>query len=220
MERQRQRRRAELCALRFDVATAQAERAVQQVRAERVERRLRLHEQGLTTAEIDERMALETNAVLEVLPMFSEWPLRSAKWGDEWRSEKYSEAMRSMCPVTKAVVWELWRDFGEWPNWYQVSSRISTWLDTDFSDSSAIAGSSKFHIENETGIVIEHPWHLRRENKRHDIATWLWRLDTYEEVLLQERICQWRILLGEDGLRYRTPLAHLLEGLPDRKVPL
>ena len=219
-ERQRKHRRAELCALRFEVAAAQAENAVESVRCERLERRIELHEQGLTFAEIDARMADQIAAVREVLPSFTEWPMRSQHWGSAWRGQRYDEAMRSMMSVTKAVVWELWRDFGEWPSWHDVTSRISTWLDTDFSDSSAIAGTAKLHNENRTGIVIEHPWHLRRENQRHDIATWLWRLDSYEEMALQERIYQWRIVLGDDGVRYRTPLAALLGGLPDRKVPL
>ena len=219
-ERQRKQRRDEMCALRFDLATAQAENAVAQVSADRWQRRLQLRHEGFTCGEIDARMADEIAAVREVLPMFTEWPMRSRNWGDDWRGKQYNEAMEDMMSVTRAVVWELWHDFGEWPSWYPVASRISTWLDTDLSDSSMIAEVPQYHDTHPTGITIEHPYHLRPPSKRPTVARWAWRLDSYEQMVLQERIFQWRIVLGDDGLRYRTPLASLLEGLHDSSVPL
>jgi hypothetical protein len=175
---------------------------------------------GLSESAVRDRATSEIAAVAGVLPLFTQWPMRPSHWGSRWRNHDYNRALASMTPIVRAVVWELWRDYHEWPGWRDVACRLMTWLDIDFQEGSWLAGDFGRHTDRgNTGLIVEHPYHLRPPNRtRSDSARHLWRTASFEDMVHQERLYQWRIVLGEDGLRYRTPVTILLDDLRDMNV--
>jgi hypothetical protein len=183
--------------------------------------RLDLYENGSTTAEADLLLLRRMTFVSDLSGHLAEWPMRMDKWpfdfsDGRWRGPQFYDQLASMRSVLQAVVWELWCDYGTWPMWEEVASRISTWLGTDFGDSDLLTLTAI----NDPGITVEAPYHLPGYRSRRTVGGHAWRIASYEDMVLQERARQWRIVLGDVGFRWRTGLTTMLvEYMPDLIPP-
>lgn len=202
--------RQDLDALRFEVLDDMAQVAITQVECSRLAARIAEYEHGRSEAEVEARSAAVLEAVRKQLRRFKEWPFRWQEWDDPFDPDRMEDSRNPA--FVRAVVWELYRDFNEWPTWREVCRRLVSLLEIGAEQASdAAIGATK---DEDTGVRAVFPSHMfARSHRCDDMADWRWIL-TADEMVLEEVRYQWRLLLGEDGLKYRTALTLLMDPKP------
>jgi hypothetical protein len=194
-------------AMRFAMLSDMAATAVSEVALTRANRRLSCYEAGDTAAEVDELSADTLDALRSELRRFKVWPFRWRNWHDAFDPVRLDDLREPA--LVRAAVWDLWRDYEDWPTWRQVVDRLVTSLgisSADASDAVVVAASTP-----DTGVHAVYPSHLfSRVHRCDDMADFRWIIE--EDFMAEEETkYQWRALLGEDGLRYRTAITLLMD---------
>jgi hypothetical protein len=113
-----------------------------------------------------------------------------------------AENSRQYVPVLLAVVWELWRDYQEWPDGSQIADRLVTWLNVPAKEARQVVTAS-----------LRDPWRGQRFNAEpapglNSMAPpeeYRWYIHDIGEAYFQEELFQWRKLLADECVPYQVP---------------
>lgn len=119
---------------------------------------------------------------------------------------------RVFVPLLKAAIWELYRDYHEWPDGHTLRERLVTWLNVTSANAErvvfAVAADPYLgqtfgyaHPNPNAGVVLP------------DEARWF--ISDVNEAYFQEELFQWRTLLGDDGVMFRVPFTLFASGTPE-----
>ncbi|MDP1793771.1 MAG: hypothetical protein Q8K63_06495 [Acidimicrobiales bacterium] len=108
--------------------------------------------------------------------------------------------------LVASVVWDLWRDYGEWPKWRQVVDRYIAEYGafSDEASEAAVAAANK----PGSGVFAVRPANEDAQNRSHAHHRWILSVD---RMIHEERRWRWAQALGDDGVAYRTFLCLLQE---------
>lgn len=76
---------------------------------------------------------------------------------------------RARGPLRCAIVWDIWRDYNQWPAYEDAMRRIKTWLDIE----PDLASSHVFAVERIgiVGLKCESPIHVGKR-QTGQLGTW------------------------------------------------
>lgn len=106
--------------------------------------------------------------------------------------------------VLKAAVWDLWRDYGEWPSREVLTDRLSTWLNVTKENARAVLTASYADPWLDQHFRIGAPIFGDGVYDTHDESRWY--ICDIAEAFFQEQMFQWRKLLDDDGVVYLVGL--------------
>lgn len=206
---QRERQQVE-CRARFDRADELARSVVASLAMKRSQRRDHLRKNGTDPeAVLAERIGHMTDVLHQHFAPHGVRGFRLTGEPNPFDDDSTLDAA-DFVPHFKAAVWELWRDYSEWPDGHQVVDRLATWLGITTEQARKIELAARSyrwkgqHFEAEpatfagtltTARLLDYRWYFT------DVA----------EAYFQEELYQWFQLLEDDGYVYRasaTGFAH------------